>query len=72
MRVRKERKKRAKSFLPRSTEFCQSKFIKLKMKVHLIDEGYAWVPKTHNFTEDPNEEFGKSKVSGLRSVQEAS
>ena len=42
------------------------------MKVHSIDEGYAWVPKTWDFAEDPNEEFGKSKVSSLRRVHEAS
>ena len=31
-----------------------------------------WVPKTLDFAEDPNEEFGKSKVSGLESVHKAS
>ena len=31
-----------------------------------------WVPKTLNFTEDSSEEFGKSKVSGLGSVNETS
>ena len=40
--------------------------------VHLIDEGYVWVPKIRDFTEDPSEKFGKSKVSGLGSVHEAS
>ena len=38
------------------------------MKVHLLNEGYAWVPKTRDFAEDSSEEFGKSKVSGLGSV----
>ena len=42
------------------------------MKVHRIDEGYAWVPKTWDFVEDTNEGLGKSKVSGLGSVHEAS
>ena len=42
------------------------------MKVHRINEGYAWVPKTRDFVEDPSKEFGKSKVSGLGSVHEAS
>ena len=63
---------KAKSFLPRSTGFCWSKFVGPRMKVHHIDEGYAWVPKTLYFSKDPNEEFGKSKVSGLGSVHEAS
>ena len=38
------------------------------MKVHLLDEGYTWVPKTRDFTEDSIKEFRKSKVSGLGSV----
>ena len=42
------------------------------MKVHCIDEGYAWVPKKRDFTKDPNEKIGKSKVLGLGSVHEAS
>ena len=70
--MKEERKRRAKSFLPRSTEFRQSKFIGPRMKVHRIDKGYAWVPKTLDFAEDPNEEFEKSKVSGLGSIHEAS
>ena len=63
---------RAKRFLPRSTEFHRLKFVEPRTKVHRIDKGYAWVPKTRDFTEDPNEEFRKSKISGLRSVHEAS
>ena len=63
---------RAKSFLSRSTEFCRLKFVGPRMKVHCIDEGYAWEQKMWDFIEDPNEEFRKSKVSGLRSVHEAS
>ena len=27
------------------------------MKVHLLDEGYAWVPKRRGFTEDSKEEI---------------
>ena len=27
------------------------------MKVHLLDEDYAWVPKRRDFTEDPEEEI---------------
>ena len=37
-RVREEGKGRAKSFLPRSTEFCQLKFVGPRTKVHRIDE----------------------------------
>ena len=72
VRVREERKRRAKIFLPGSTEFHRSKFVGLRTKVHRIDEGYAWVPKMRDFAEDPNEEFRKSKVSGLGSVHKAS
>ena len=31
-------------------------------KVHLLDESYAWVPKSRDFVEDLIKEFGKSKV----------
>ena len=70
--MREERKRRDKNFLPRFIEFRRLKFVRLRKKVHRIDEGYAWVPKTLDFTEDPSEEFGKLKVSSLRIVQEAS
>ena len=42
------------------------------MEVHLLDESYAWVSKSQDFTEDSTEEFGKSKVLGLGSVHETS
>ena len=36
------------------------------MKVHLLDEGYALVPKRKDFDEDPKDEIrGKSKFLGL-------
>ena len=53
-------------------EFRWSKFVRLRTKVDRIDEAYTRVPKSQDFAEDPNEEFGKSKVSGLGSVHEAS
>ena len=56
------------NFSLRSTEFRPSEFGGPKTKVHLLDEGYTWVPKTRDFTRDLSEEFGKSKVSGLGSV----
>ena len=34
------------------TEFRPSEFVGLRTKVHLLDEGYAWVPKTRDFTEN--------------------
>ena len=57
---------RDKSFIPRSTKFRQSKFVGPRTKVHHMDEGYVWVPKMRDFVEDPNEEFGKSKVLRFR------
>ena len=72
MRLREERKRRAKIFLPRSTEFRRLKFVRPKPKVHRIDKGYTWVPKTWDFIEDPNDGIRKSKVSGLGNVHEAS
>ena len=56
------------NFSLQSTEFRRSEFIGRRTKVHLLDEGYAWVPKTRDFAEDSNEEFEKSKVLGLESV----
>ena len=49
-------------------EIGWSEFVGPRTKAHLIDEGYAWVPKTRDFTKDLNNEFQKSKVSGLGSV----
>ena len=72
MRVKEERKRRAKGFFPQSIEFRRWEFIGPRTKVHCINDGYVWVPKTKDFTEDPNEGFMKSKVSGLGIVHEAS
>ena len=53
-------------------EFYRLELVGLRTKVHRINEGYAWVPKTWDFPEGLNEEFGKSKVSGLGIVHGAS
>ena len=44
------------SFYLRSLEFYRSEFVEPRVKVHLLDEGYACVPKMEDFTEDPMEE----------------
>ena len=49
-------------------EFRRSVCVGSRTKVHLIDEGYSWVPKTRDFIENPSEEFGKSNVSGFRKL----
>ena len=43
-----------------------------KNESSLHRRGYEWALKTRDFIEDSNEEFGKSKVSGLGSVHKAS
>ena len=54
-------------------EFHRSEYVELRTKVHLLDEGYAHVPKRRDFTEDPNEKiWEKSKFSGLGVVLETS
>ena len=52
----------------RFTEIDWSEFIGPRTKVHLLDESYAWVPKSQDFAKYLSKEFRKSKVSGLGSV----
>ena len=66
--VKKRKRKKNQNFSLRSTEFRRSEFIRPRTKVHLLDEGYVWVPKTRDFAEDSSKEFEKSKVSGLGSI----
>ena len=68
MRERGEsnRTERNQKFSLRFTEFRRSEFVGPRTKVHLLDKGYAWVPKTRDFVEDSSKEFGKSKVSSFR------
>ena len=43
--------------------FRQSKFIRPRVKVHLLVKGYAYVPKSRDFTKNPKEEiWGKSNA----------
>ena len=49
VRVRKERKRRAKGFFLRSTGFLRSKFVRTKTEVHRINKGYVLVPKNTGF-----------------------
>ena len=60
MGVSRERNERNSSFSLRSTEIGWSKSVELRFKVHLLDEGYAWVPTTLNFVEDFV--FGEEKL----------
>ena len=44
-------KKNSSSFLRRFRKIRRSEFVGPRTKVALLDEGYAWVPKTTSFTE---------------------
>ena len=66
--MREERKEKETPTSLKNTETGWLEFVRQRTKVHLLDEGYAWVPKTRDFAEDSNKGFGKSKVSGLGSV----
>ena len=65
---RQKKKKKSQSFFLRSTKFRHSEFIEPRVKVHLLDEGYAWVPKTWDFAKGSSKKFEKSKVLGLGSA----
>ena len=46
------------SFSLRSIEIGWSDLVGSRSKVHLLDEGYVWVSKTRDFSEDSRKEFG--------------
>ena len=71
-RDNRERRERSSNFSLRSTEIGGSVFVEPRTKDHLLNKGYAWVPKTQDVDEDSSEEFRKSRVSSLRSVHETS
>ena len=50
--VSRERDEKNFSFSLRSTEIGWSESVEPRFKVHLLDEGYTWVPTTCSFTED--------------------
>ena len=57
------RKKMIQGFLLRSSEIRRSEFVKLRVKVYLLVEGYVYVLKSLDFTKNQKEEIGgKSKV----------
>ena len=58
----KGRKERTPRFSLRSTELRQSDFVGLRLKVHRLDEGFAWVQKRTDFTEYPNEEISGNQI----------
>ena len=66
-RQREKGEERAsKCFSLRSSEFRRSEFVEPRVKVHLLDMGYAWVQKKkRDFTKDPKEE-----ISGNQNFQD--
>ena len=50
--VSRERDERNFFFSLRSTEIGWSESIEPRFKVHLLEEGYVWVPTTCSFTKD--------------------
>ena len=48
----RERREKISTFSLRSMEIGWSEFVEPRFKVHLLDEGYAWVPTTHSFIKD--------------------
>ena len=65
-RAKRERKERILSFSLRSTEFHRLEFVEPIMKVHLLDEGYAKVPKRRDFNEYPKEKVSGNQIFGIR------
>ena len=63
---REERKRRAKGFFPRSSDFHRLEFVEPRVKVHLLGEGYVYVPKKRDFSKDQREEFGGNRGLGFR------
>ena len=63
----RERRERALSFSLRSTELRCSDFVGPRIKVHRINEGYVWVTRTRDFTEESKDGNSEnSKLSSLR------
>ena len=68
MREKKREEVSFQNFSLRSTEIGWLELIEVRTKVHLLDKGSVWVPKTQDFIKDSSEKFKKSKVSSLGSV----
>ena len=69
--VREEKsgcRERSFNFSLRSTEIGWSSSDRPRFKVEVLNEGYAWIPKTPSFAKASCGRFGKSKASGSGSV----
>ena len=57
MREKRGKKEIFQTFFRQSIEFYRSEFVDPRVKVHLLDEGYAYIPKRRDFIENPKEEI---------------
>ena len=57
-----ERNEEIQNFLIRSTKFHWSEFVKPRVKFYLLDKGYAYVPKSKDFIEDPKMEIWGNQI----------
>ena len=65
-REKKGEKERRPSLSFRTSEFRRSEFIEPRVKVHLLDKDYAYIPKMRNFTKDPKEEISRNQGFWVR------
>ena len=66
--MRERRKEGRERFSLRFVTIGGSVHVGPRTKVVILDESYAWILKSQVFAKDLDEEFGKSKASGLGSV----
>ena len=55
VKERGRRRKEFSNFFLISMEICQSESVGPRIKVRLLDEGFAYILKMRDFTEDPKE-----------------
>ena len=60
-RAKRERKKEHSNLLSPIPGVRLSKFIEPIVKVHLLDKGYAYIPKMRDFTKDIKEESSRNQ-----------
>ena len=64
----REKRKRVSKLLSSILGVLRPEFVKPRVEVHLLDEGYVWVPKRRGFTEDPKEEISGNQRFQAREV----
>ena len=65
---RRKVKERNSDFSLRSIELGWSSLIEPRLKVGVLDEGYAWTPEPPSFAKVSHRRFGESKALGSGSV----